>query len=153
MSTLDEVPIDKRIEQLYWELCLRSDGIVWLVRTSLRAFHQSYDDFLPVVDDWLIEQRIRAGHVGTRTRTPLGWLFDLRGAPDLRNDSEFEAALRERRRDLLKRSPALAILVRTPAGEMQLARITHGKDAVLGVFSDPGEIVGWLNKRMRESFA
>lgn len=157
MSAVDEQLVDRTVQQTYWELRLRADGIVCLTRSgqsypSIDAVHESYDDFLRVVDDWLLERRIKAGQVGTKARTPMAWLTDMRGAPDLRNDPEFEAVVRARRPDLLERSPALGILVKTAAGRMQLGRITRDKEAMVGVFSDPAEIVAWLGKRMRECY-
>jgi hypothetical protein len=149
--------VEKAVVQTYWNLKLRSDGIVWLARRhvpypSIQSVHTSYDEFLAAVDDWLLERRIRLGKIGTRTRLPMAWLTDMRDAPDMRNDPTFEAVVKERRPALLERSAALAILVNTSAGQMQLNRITNTKDAVLGVFSDPDEIVAWLHTRMRELF-
>jgi hypothetical protein len=148
---------DKHIEQTYWEIELRKDGIVWLARRpvpypSIAQVHQAYDDFLKVVDDWLLDRRIKAGQLGTKARTPMAWLTDMRNAPDLRNDPEFEAVVKQRRPELLDRSPAIGILVKTSAGQMQLNRITRENRAVMGVFNDPDEVVGWLRDRIRESF-
>ncbi len=157
MSGTDRVAVDKNVLQTYWELDLRSDGIVWLSRRrvsypSLDDLHRSYDTFLRVVDDWLFDRRIKSGQLGTRTRTPMAWLTDMRNAPDLRNDPEFESAVKARRPDLLERSEALAILVNTNAGQMQLRRITNEKGVQLGVFNDPEETVAWLTKRMGKVF-
>lgn len=149
--------VEKALVQTYWNLKLRSDGIVWLARRhvpypSIQAVHTSYDEFLTVVDDWLLERRIKSGKIGTRTKVPMAWLTDMRDAPEMRNDPAFEAVVKERRPQLLERSQALAVLVNTSAGQMQLNRITTTKDLVLGVFSDPDEIVPWLQLRMRELF-
>ena len=152
-----ELDVEKTVVQDYWEVLLRKDGIVWLVRRqvpfpSIPELHRSYDDFLAIVDDWLLDHRIKSGLLGTKARSPLAWLFDVRGAPDLRNDAEFEEAIQERRRELLKRSPALAILVKSSAGHMQLKRITREEHVQLGVFSEPDEAVMWLRERIRDSF-
>jgi len=149
--------VEKAVVQTYWNLKLRSDGIVWLARRhvaypSIQAVHTSYDEFLAVVDDWLLERRIKAGKIGTRARVPMAWLTDMRDAPDMRNDPAFESVVKERRPQLLERSAALAVLVNTSAGQMQLNRITTTKDAVVGVFSEPDEIVPWLLARMVELF-
>lgn len=154
----DEISkVERTVQQPYWTVSLRSDGIVWLARRGvpypdLSHVHQSYNDFLKVVDDWLLERRIKAGKLGTRERTAMAWLTDMRDAPDMRNDPEFEAVVKQRRPDLLERSPALGILVRTSAGRMQMNRITREKDYVLGVFNDPVQIVAWLAERMKEAF-
>lgn len=147
----------KRVEQTYWDVDLRSDGIAWLNRRrepfpSLEALHQSYDDFLSVVDDWLFERRIKAGQLGTRLRSPIAWLWDLRNAPDLRNDEAFEAAIKKRRPELLERSPIIAVLVKSSAGQMQLNRITRDMRSGLNVIDDPEEAVRWLRERIRQSF-
>jgi hypothetical protein len=150
--------VDRTVDQRYWTVSLRNDGIVWLARRNvpypgLQDVHQSYNDFLKVVDDWLLERRIKGGKLGTRERTPMAWLTDMRDAPEMRNDPEFEAVVKQRRPDLFQRSLALGILVRTGAGRMQMGRITREKDRVVGVFTDPGEIVAWLLLRMNEAFA
>lgn len=157
MDEAAEPLVDKAVVQPYWEVRLRSDFIVWLVRRpvlypSIAAVHEAYDLFLPVVDDWLLDRRIKAGKIGTRERMAMAWLTDMRNAPDLRNDPAFEAVVQERRRDLLARSKALAILVGTSAGQMQLRRITGSSNEQVGVFSEPDEIVRWLRLRMRELF-
>jgi len=157
MEPAAESLIEKHVVQSYWELSMRTDGIVWLSRRkvpypSITDVHAAYDQFLRVVDDWLLDRRIKAGQLGTRARAPMAWLTDMRQAPDLRNDPEFEAVVKQRRPELLERSPALGILVNTSAGQMQLNRITRERDMVLGVFSNPDEIVSWLLKRMRECF-
>ena len=150
--------VERTVEQPYWTVSFRGDGIVWLARRrvpypDLLDVHQSYNDFLKVVDDWLLERRIKTGQLGTRSRTPMAWLIDMREAPDLRNDPEFEAVVTQRRPELLERSGALGILVRTSAGRMQLSRITRENGQVVGVFSDSAELVLWLGKRIREVFA
>ena len=63
-----------------------------------------------------------------------------------------EETVKQRRPDLLERSPAVAILVGTSAGQMQLKRITRDQNVVLGVFSDEDESVSWLLGRIKESF-
>lgn len=157
MGAEDLSEVERTVEQPYFTVSLRRDGIVWLARRNvaypdLSAVHQAYNDFLKVVDDWLLERRIKAGELGTRARTPMAWLTDMRDAPDLRNDPEFEAVVKQRRPQLLERSPALGILVRTSAGRMQMNRITREETFTLGVFSDHAEIVSWLKARMKEAF-
>jgi hypothetical protein len=156
MSSVGDELVVRTVEQLHWEVRLRADGIVWLRRraqpyASIEAIDASYNAFLKVVDDWLFERRIKSGHIGTKRRTPMAWLTDIRGAPDLRNDAQFERVVRSRRPDLLERSPILGILVNSAAGEMQLNRITRDGGAVIGVFSEPTDIVAWLLARMKDS--
>jgi hypothetical protein len=152
-----DAALDRSVEQTYWDVGLRSDGIVWLSRRSesfpsLDALHQSYDEFLSTVDDWVFERRIKAGQLGTRVRSPIAWLCDLRDAPDLRNDEDFEAAIKKRRPELLERSPVMAVLVKSNAGQMQLRRITRDEHSAMGVFDDADAALLWLAERIRQSF-
>lgn len=76
-------------------------------------------------------------------RKRLRLLIDLRAAPG-RNDSEFERAMATRRSDLMRDFAAVAILVQTPVGELQVARITREDGAAAKVFSDEAKAVEWL---------
>lgn len=143
--------------QTHFSLTLRSDGIVWLARTaavypSIQAVHDAYDTFLGVVDDWLLDRRMRLGLLGKKARTPMSWLYDVRGAPVLRNDPEFEKVVQARRADLLQRSSALAILVGTAAGRMQLSRLLSSAKIEIGVFDDFDEATAWLLDRQTRAF-
>jgi hypothetical protein len=62
---------------------------------------RAYDQFLAAVDDWRLERRIASGRLGTRARTPIAWLYDVRFAPAHRNDLKFEAAILARRPEWL----------------------------------------------------
>jgi hypothetical protein len=148
---------DKRIPQTHFTLTLRSDGVVWLARTdavypSIQAVHDAYDQFLRTVDDWLLDRRMKLGLLGKKARTPMSWLYDVRGAPVLRNDPEFEKVVQARRADLLQRSPALAILVGTAAGRMQLSRLLSSAKVEIGVFDAFEEATAWLLDRQRRAF-
>lgn len=143
------------VEQTYFDVELRSDGIVWLRRKdqpypNLNAVGRAYDEFLKVVDDWLLDRRIKSGALGTKARTPMSWLYDVRNAPQRRHDPAFEAVVQQRRSDLLTRSPLLCVLVRTAAGRMQLNRMTgHDRD-LLRTLDDPDTAMDWLREEMNK---
>ena len=86
---------------------------------SLDDLDRAYDEFLSAVDDWQLDRRIKSGALGTKQKTRMGWLLDVRSAPHQRNDEAFEAVIQRRRPELLSRSPLLVVLVRTAAGRMQ----------------------------------
>src|SRR5690242_10921899 len=91
----------RQVAQTFFSIELRPDGIVWLKRTpvpygSIADVERAYDEFLKAVDDWMLERRIASGELGTRTRSPIAWLYDLRSAPGQRNDPEFEAVIQRR---------------------------------------------------------
>ena len=145
---------DRVVPQTYFDVILRHDGIVWLRRSevvypSVRDVHRAYDDFLAVADDWLLERRIKSGELGTKTKTAMSWLYDVRSAPTRRADPEFEEVVQARRADLLDRSAALAVLVRTAAGRMQVTRLARTANAAVVVFDDFDEAIRWLGERMK----
>src|SRR4051812_36348678 len=77
---------DVVVAQTYFDVSLRADGIVWLERNAevypdVQAVHRAYDEFLAEVDDWALRRRIKSGNLGTKARSPLAWLFDVRAAP------------------------------------------------------------------------
>ena len=144
--------------QKYFDVVLRTDGIVWLRRTAeiyptIAAVHQAYGEFLKVVDDWIFDRRIKSGGLGTKAKTPVAWLYDVRSAPSRRNDPEFEQVVQDRRADLLKRSPILSVLVQTASGKMQVTRLARTGKANLMIFDDFEEAVGSLLERMKEEFS
>ncbi|HEX6765391.1 MAG TPA: hypothetical protein VF103_07940 [Polyangiaceae bacterium] len=146
---------DQVVLQKYFDVILRSDGVVWLRRTaeiypSIHDVHRAYGEFLKVVDDWLLDRRIKSGELGTKAKTPMAWLYDVRSAPARRNDPEFEQVVQERRADLLKRSPLLCVLVQTASGKMQVTRMARTGNAALMIFDDFEEAVASLLERMRE---
>ena len=150
--------MDRTVVQQFFEMDLRDDGIVWLRRRgvpydSIVDLHRAYDEFLATVDDWLLERRIKAGLLGTRRRTPMAWLYDLRGGPPQRNDPALEEAIRARRADLFARSQVLAILVKTMAGRMQLNRMARETRTDLFVSDDFDDTVAWLLEQMPSAFA
>ena len=77
-------------------------------------------------------------------RTKLRLLIDLRAAPG-RNDPEFEQAMATRRHELMRGFPAVAILVQTPVGELQIARISREDGSSAKVFSDEAKALAWLS--------
>jgi hypothetical protein len=150
------VASDKVVPQQYFEVVLRGDGIVWLRRTdavypSVVSVHAAYDAFLRVVDEWLFDRRIKSGNIGTKAKTPMAWLYDVRSAPSRRNDPEFEKVVQERRADLLKRSQALAVLVQTASGKMQVTRMARTGNANVLIFDDFDEAVASLLERMTQA--
>jgi hypothetical protein len=153
-----EMPVsDVVVEQEYFSVVLRADGIVWLRRTaaiysSVADVHRAYDEFLRVVDDWLLSRRIKSGRLGTKTRTPMAWLIDLRAAPVRRNDPEFESAVQQRRRDLLERAPLIGLVARSASGRMQLKRMASVDRSELMTFEDLPEAVSALLGRMKDAF-
>lgn len=79
-------------------------------------------------------------------RGTLRLLIDLRAAPG-RNDPEFEQAMAARRRELMRGFPAVAILVQTPVGELQIARITREDGSGARVFNDEAKALAWLSAK------
>lgn len=148
---------ERVVHQDHFDVVLRDDGIVWLRRNDelyphVVAIHEAYDAFLRVVDDWLLDRRIKSGKIGTRGKTPMAWLYDVRGAPTRRNDPEFEQVVQDRRADLLKRSPALSVLVMSASGKMQVTRMARTGNANLTIFDDFDEAVASLLERMTQEF-
>jgi hypothetical protein len=154
----NQPPQARQVAQKFFDVELRPDGIVWLRRTpipyaSIVEVEHAYDDFLKVVDDWMLERRIVSGQLGTRHKTPIAWLYDLRSAPGQRNDPEFEAVIQRRRPDLLKRSQSLIVLVKTAAGRMQLNRIAKDDKSKIRVSDDFNESVQWLKEQIATASA
>ena len=81
-------------------------------------------------------------------RGRLGLLIDLRAAPG-RNDPEFERAMTTRRSELVRGFRAAAILVQTPVGELQIARITREDGSHARVFADEAKALAWLASEKR----
>ena len=151
------VSADQVVLQKYYDVVLRADGIVWLRRTaeifpSITELHRAYGEYLKVVDDWLLDRRIKSGSLGTKTKTPMAWLTDVRAAPARRNDPEFEQAIQERRADLVKRSPLIALLVQSASGKMQITRMARTGNTSLMIFDDFDDAVATLLEKMKEEF-
>jgi hypothetical protein len=152
-STKNQPAPARQVSQTFFDIELRPDGIVWLRRTptpygSIADVERAYDEFLKSVDDWMLERRITSGQLGTRHKTPIAWLYDLRSAPGQRNDPEFEAVIQRRRADLLKRSQFLVVLVKTAAGRMQLNRIARDEKSKVRISDDFNESVKWLKDQV-----
>jgi hypothetical protein len=143
----------RRVSLEFFEVELRLDGIVWLKRNwvgyeIIADVHRAYLQFLRTVDDWKLERRIASGQLGTRRRTNIAWLCDLRHAPTHRNDPEFEAAIVAHRPELLERSPFLVILVATAAGRMQLNRMAGPDKGRVRVSDDFSASIDWLKAQL-----
>lgn len=148
---------ERLVAQTYFDVVLREDGIVWLRRNdvvypTVASVHVAYDTFLKTVDDWLFDRRIKSGGLGTKVKTPMAWVYDVRGAPARRNDPEFEKVVQDRRADLLKRSPVLSVLVQTASGKMQVTRLARTGNASLMIFEDVEEALGSSLERMKNEF-
>jgi hypothetical protein len=146
---------DQVVLQKYYDVILRADGIVWLRRTaeifpSIAELHRAYGEYLKVVDDWLLDRRIKSGSLGTKAKTPMAWLTDVRAAPARRNDPEFEQAIQERRADLVKRSSLIALLVQSASGKMQITRMARTGNTSLMIFDDFDDAVATLLEKMKE---
>ncbi|HLK37346.1 MAG TPA: hypothetical protein VKU41_11380 [Polyangiaceae bacterium] len=141
------------VSHKFFEIELRPDGIVWLKRSdtpyeTIADVHTAYNQFLVLVDNWLLERRILSGELGTRRRTNVAWLYDVRFAPSHRNDPEFEKAIQTRRVDLLERSPLLVVLVKTAAGVMQLRRLGVSGKGQVRTSNDFDEAIHWLLEQL-----
>jgi hypothetical protein len=111
-----------------------AQGVARVTRSALRA--PSVDEITAAFD-----QAVR--ELDQLDRKRLRLLIDLRAAPG-RNDPEFEQAMTTRRRELMRGFPKVAILVQTPVGELQVARITREDGSDSRVFSDETKAVAWL---------
>jgi hypothetical protein len=146
---------ERVVHQDHFDVVLSVNGIVWLHRNdvvypSVTAVHEAYDAFLALVDDWLLDRRIKSGELGTKAKTPMAWIYDVRGAPERRNDPAFEEVVQKRRPDLLQRSPILAVLVKTASGKMQVSRLARTGGANLMILDDPNEAVALVLERMKQ---
>lgn len=70
-------------------------------------------------------------------------LLDFRAAPG-RNDPEFESAMARHRKELLRDFGAVAVLVQTAAGQLQVSRIGRQDGEVLAIFTEEDEALTWL---------
>ena len=109
-------------------------GLARVTRSAQRA--ASVEDIVRAFDD-----AVRL--LDTLDRSRLRVLIDLRAAPG-RNDPEFERAMTTRRSELVRGFLAAAILVQTPVGELQIARLTRADGSDARVFSDELKALAWL---------
>lgn len=119
----------------YWRL-EHDDAIVFLWRTEKRS-----DDMPAFLSSFAgIYTALDGREVGS-----FALLADLRASVG-RNDPEFEAGLKERRRELFERFQRTAIVVGTAVGRLQVQRhIVHdGHGDKVQVFTDPDEALVWL---------
>lgn len=109
-------------------------GVARVTRSGQRP--ESVDEITGAFD-----QAIKV--LDTLDRPRLRLLIDLRAAPG-RNDPEFERAMATRRTQLMRAFAAVALLVQTPVGELQVGRITREDGADAKVFSDEAKAMVWL---------
>jgi hypothetical protein len=112
----------------------RPQRLVRITRSATRArdigeITQAFDEAIRSLD--------------TFDRVGLRLLIDLRAAPG-RNDAEFERAMASRRAEIMRGFMVVAILVQTPVGELQVARITREDGSNAKVFSDEAKALAWL---------
>lgn len=72
-------------------------------------------------------------------------LIDLRAAPS-RNDPEFERAFAPFRTRLSAGAQRVALLVRSKAGALQIARLAKSDRTAPQVFEDEAAAIAWLSK-------
>ena len=109
-------------------------GVAWVARSAQRS--QSVEEIASAYDEAIVA-------LDRLERKRLRLLIDLRAAPG-RNDSDFERAMATRRSELMRGFAAVAILVQTAVGELQVARITREDGADAKVFSDKAKALQWL---------
>jgi hypothetical protein len=112
-------------------------GVARVTRSGQRS--QSIEEITAAFDRAI-------GVLDTLDRPRLRLLIDLRAAPG-RNDAEFESAMATRRSQLMRAFAAVAILVQTPIGELQVGRITREDGADSKVFSDEAKALIWLAEK------
>lgn len=81
--------------------------------------------------------------LATIERSRYQLLVDLREGP-MRNDPEFERAFERHRKALLKGYVRVAVLVRTAAGRLQVARHAREDGASIRVFDDERAALAFL---------
>jgi hypothetical protein len=79
-----------------------------------------------------------------------GLLLDSRDAP-ARNDPAFEEQFKRLRRPILARFGRTAVLVKSAAGKLQVARYAREDNAALAVFDDETEAIAFLKTGPRAS--
>ena len=109
-------------------------GVARVTRSGQRA--ESVDEITAAFDQAILV-------LDTLDRRRFRLLIDLRAAPG-RNDAEFERAMATRRSQLMRAFAAVALLVQTPVGELQVGRITREDGADAKVFNDEAKALTWL---------
>jgi hypothetical protein len=84
--------------------------------------------------------------VGSVDRSHLGLLVDAREGP-LRNDAEFESLVRPWQQAMIAGFARIAILVKTPAGKMQVERLLGGDNQRARVFTDEAAAMKFASSR------
>ena len=112
----------------------RLRGVAWVTRSAQRP--TSIEEIAGAFDEAIAA-------LNRLDRKRLRLLVDLRAAPG-RNDSDFERTMATRRTELMREFAAVAILVQTAVGELQVARITREDGADAKVFSDEAKALQWL---------
>lgn len=75
-------------------------------------------------------------------------LLDVREGP-LRNDEDFESIMKRYRPELFEGFAAMAILVKTAIGKLQMARIQRDEGTARAVFTDEREALAYLSRGSR----
>ena len=109
-------------------------GVARVTRSARRP--ESVEEIVAAFDEAIAS-------LDTLDRPSLRLLIDLRAAPG-RNDAEFERAMATRRAQLMHAFAAVAILVQTPVGELQVGRLAREDGANAKVFSDEAKALVWL---------
>lgn len=113
------------------------DGVARVTRSAQRS--ESVEAIVGAFDEAI-------GALDTLERPSFRLLIDLRAAPG-RNDAEFERAMATRRSQVMHAFAAVAILVQTPVGELQVGRLAREDGANAQVFSDEAKALIWLAAR------
>jgi hypothetical protein len=82
-----------------------------------------------------------------RKRSELGLLVDLREGP-FRNDDSFETAMQRYRQELFGGWAAVASIVKTAVGKLQVNRFAREDHVRMHVYNDDGEALAYLRSRL-----
>jgi hypothetical protein len=80
----------------------------------------------------------------------LGFLVDLREGP-MRNDPEWEKIAAPWQKKMMSSFGRVAILVKTPAGKLQMNRIVRALHATAQVFDEEKAAIEWLRSPPRQA--
>lgn len=141
------------MEGRYFDLDVRSDGIVWIRRTSvpyaeLGDIARAYRQLISAVhaqDTTLQLQRVARGDKGPY---PFAWLYDLRDGPSARNDVAFEHAQEAATPLLFEHSALLCTLCATESGRLQISRMSQNKPNWFAS-CDETQAINELRRRLR----
>jgi hypothetical protein len=124
----------------YWSL-ERDVGAAWFrLRRTAEPF-SSNDEIERVAQ--AIEKKLMGVDLSR-----LGFLVDLRDGP-LRNDPEWERVMAPWQRKMMSSFGRVAILVKTPAGKLQMTRIVRALHASAEVFDQETAAIEFLRPQPR----